>query len=143
MQTFGDIADRLPALLQHLGALGSEPQGPPFFRYDVIDRERALVVEAGVTIPADHPAIESDEFFASTLPGGRYVAVTHVGHPEQLVDVTGDLLGWAAEREGAWDVRCSEAETVWGCRLELPKIDPSVEADWNHFETELKFRLAD
>jgi hypothetical protein len=39
---------------------------------------------------------------AGTLPAGRYVTVSEVGHPDRLVDVTADLLRWAADAGLAW-----------------------------------------
>jgi hypothetical protein len=54
MQTFPEIADRLPGLFGWLAERGIAPAGPPFFRYLVIDMERELDVEAGV--PVAHPS---------------------------------------------------------------------------------------
>src|SRR5262245_8942146 len=98
MQTFPEVADRLPALMQHLASTGVTPSGPPFFRYDVIDMARALVVEAGVPIPADASPATSEEFFIGSLPAGRYVTTTHIGHPQELVEVTAEVLQWSAAK---------------------------------------------
>lgn len=141
MQTFGEIADRLPEVFSWLGARGIEPAGAPFFKYNVIDMERELEVEAGV--PVSTPAQGDGDVLAGVLPAARYVTVTHVGHPDELVEVTRLLLEWA-EKQGlefdAWD---SPEGHRWACRLELLKTDPTVEPDMTKWETELAFKLAD
>jgi effector-binding domain-containing protein len=139
MQTFGVIADRLPEVIGRLVAQGIEIAGAPFFRYTVIDMDARLEVEAGVPV-ATELAGEGD-IFAGVLPAGRYVTVTHVGHPDELVDVTGKLLDWAAGQGLTWDMTGSDAGERWGCRLEILKTDPRVEPDMTKWETELAFRL--
>src|SRR5687767_11212199 len=90
MQTFPEIADRMPGLFEWLAERGIAPAGPPFFRYLVIDMERELDVEAGVPVAA--PVDGDGEVLAGVLPAGRYAATTHVGHPDELIAVTGALL---------------------------------------------------
>jgi effector-binding domain-containing protein len=140
MHTFPEIADRLPEVFAWLGARGLEPAGAPFFKYNVIDMERELEVEAGV--PVDAPVAGDGDVLAGILPAGRYATVTHTGHPAELVDATAALLAWA-DREGlAWDVVDSDRGQRWGCRLEVLNTDPSVEPDMHKWETDLVFRLA-
>ncbi|MQA86755.1 MAG: GyrI-like domain-containing protein [Streptosporangiales bacterium] len=141
MQTIDAIADRLPDVFGWLGAHGVEPAGAPFLKFNVIDMERELEIEAGVPVAA---VVEGDGgVFGGVLPAGRYAAVIHVGHPDELVDVTAALLDWAAERDLRWDMSETGAGQVWGCRLELYKTHPNEEPDMNKWETELAFRLAD
>lgn len=141
MQTFAAIADRLPEVFGWLGARGVEPAGPPFFRYNVIDMERRLEVEAGVPVAR---AMDGDDLVVcGVLPAGRYATVTHVGHPDELIDVTAALLDWAAEQGLAWDRWETEDGRAWGCRLEVLKTNPNEEPDMRRWETELAFRLAD
>jgi hypothetical protein len=84
-----------------------------------------------------------DEVTAGVLPAGRYATVDHVGHPDQLVGATADLLAWA-EKEGVrWDMAPSERGDRWGARLEFYETDPAVEPDMNKWLTVLAFRLAD
>jgi effector-binding domain-containing protein len=141
MDTFGAIADRLPEVFAWAGTHGVEPTGPPFFKYDVIDMERELEVEAGVPIAAATSG--EGEISCAVLPAGRYVTVTHVGHPDELLGVTAELLSWAEERNLEWDVSDTPAGQRWGCRLEVLKTNPADEPDINKWETELVFRLAD
>lgn len=141
MQTIAEIADRLPEIFGWLGARGIEPAGAPFFRYNVIDMQRELEVEAGVPVAT---AVEGDgEIVSGHLPAGRYVTVTHVGHPDALVEATAGLLDWAANEGLRWDVRESDRGEHWGCRLEVYRTNPAEEPDPNRWETELAFRLAD
>jgi effector-binding domain-containing protein len=140
MQTFPEIADRLPGLFGWLAERGVAPAGPPFFRYLVIDMERALDVEAGV--PVAVPVDGEGEVLAGTLPAGRYAATTHVGHPDELVAVTGAFLDEAATHGHRFDTTETDRVTRWGCRLELLLTNPAEQPDMNKWETKLAFRLA-
>lgn len=141
MDTFALIADRFPELFEWLGSRGVAPGGPPFFKYDVIDMERELIVEAGVPVAA---GVAGDgDVLAGVLPPGRYVTVTHIGHPDELIDVTAELLAWASDRDLEWDATDVAAGRQWGCRLEVMKTNPAEQPDMNQWETELAFRLAD
>jgi effector-binding domain-containing protein len=141
MQTIGAIADRHPEVFGWLAARGIEPAGAPFFRYNRIDMERQLEVEAGVPVAAVAPA--DGEVLAGVLPAGRYATVTHVGHPDGLVAVTAALLDWAAEQGLAWDMTETPEGQRWGCRLEVYETDPAEQPEMGKWETELLFRLAD
>jgi effector-binding domain-containing protein len=141
MQTIGAIADRLPEVFAWLGARGLEPAGAPFFKYDLIDMERQLEVEAGVPVAA--AAAGDGEVVAGVLPAGRYASLTHVGHPDELVEATTALLDWAAQQGLAWDMNETPEGQRWGCRLEVYKTDPAEQPDMSKWETELLFRLAD
>ena len=140
MQTIGAVADRIGEIFEWLAARGIEPVGAPFLRYNVIDMDRRLEIEAGVPI-ADAVAGDGD-VSPGVLPAGRYATVTHVGHPDDLIDVTAALLDWAAERGLEWDTSHTEDGQWWGCRLEVYNTDPAVEPDISNWETELMFRLA-
>ena len=141
MDTIPEIADRFDEVFGWLDAQGHEPAGPPFFRYRVIDMERHLVMEAGV--PTAGPLQSEEAVEAGVLPAGRYVTTTHVGHPSELVQVTGDLLDWAQGQGLAFDMQPSADGEVWGCRLEWMETDPADEPDMNRWQTRLAFRLAD
>ncbi len=141
MRTFNEIADRLPGLFGWLRSRGVQPAGAPFFKYNVIDMDRQLEVEAGVPVAA--PVNGGDQILSGVLPAGRYATVTHIGHPGQLVDVTAALLAWAAEQGLRWDMSETVDGERWGCRLELLKTNPAEEPDPDKWETELAFRLAD
>ncbi|WP_405778072.1 GyrI-like domain-containing protein [Streptomyces sp. NBC_00859] len=150
MDTFPVIADRLTAVFGWLAERGMEPAGPPFFRYDVIDMERGMEVEAGVPVTAlpeggDTPGedAEEGEFFTGSLPSGKYLTVTHIGHPNELLGVTAGLLEWAAARGMKWDMEKADVVEDWGCRLEIYRTDPREEPDMSKWEMELAFRLAD
>jgi effector-binding domain-containing protein len=141
MQTFPEVADRLPEVFGWLAARGIAPAGPPFFRYLVIDMERELEVEAGV--PVVQPVEGEGDVFVGVLPAGRYATTTHVGHPDQLVAVTGAFIDEAAAQGLTFDTAETDRGTRWGCRLELLHTDPAEQPDMNEWETKLAFRLAD
>lgn len=141
METIGEIADRLPDVLAWLRSHGVTPTGAPFLKYNVIDMERQLEVEAGVPVGA---MVEGDrEVLAGVLPAGRYATVSYVGHPDELITVTASLLDWVAQQDLQWDMLETPDGQAWGCRLEEFKTDPSDEPDRNKWETQLAFRLAD
>jgi hypothetical protein len=85
-----------------LGARGGVATGAPFWKYNVIDMERQLEVEAGTAVAVAMPG--DDRVLAGVLPGGRYATVRYTGHPAGLAYATAALLDWGA-RAGA-DLGC-------------------------------------
>ena len=124
-----------------LAERGAAPAGAPFWKYNVIDMDRELEIEAGVTVPQ---ALAGDaRVGAGTLPSGRYATITHVGHPGELAGVTKTLLDWATGQGLTWDVSPGEDGDRWGARLEIYLTDPAQEPDMSKWVTQLAFRLAD
>lgn len=124
-----------------LAERGAVPAGAPFWKYNVIDMDRELEIEAGVTVPQ---ALAGDgRVVAGTVPSGRYATLTHVGHPSELAGVTETLLDWAAGQGLTWDVSPGEDGERWGGRLEIYLTDPAQEPDMSKWVTQLAFRLAD
>ena len=139
MGNFAVIADRFGELFGWLGERRIAPAGPVFFRYNVINMPGPMHIEAGVPIATE---VAGDEAVsAGVLPAGRYVTVRHVGHPDELMRVTADLLAWA-ERQGLefdqWDAPEGHA---WACRTEWYLSDPVEVPDLSQWETELAFKL--
>jgi effector-binding domain-containing protein len=142
MDTIGAVVPPLNGeVFRWLGARGIAPAGPPFWRYNVIDMERRLEVEAGVTVAA--PTAGDERVVAGVLPAGRYATVRHVGAPDTLVAATAALQEWAAANGLKWDMTPSPAGERWGCRVENYLSDPDDEPDMTKWVTELAFRLAD
>jgi len=100
-----------------------------------------LEVEAGV--PVVEPMEGGGQIISGVLPAGRYATVSHVGHPDELLDVTGSLLDWATRKGLRWDVTPGQGGEHWASRLEFYLTDPSQEPDMNKWETQLAFKLAD
>ncbi len=140
MATFPEIADRMPEVFGWLAGRGVPPAGAPFFRFNVIDMERELEVEAGVPVAA--PVEPDGEILAATLPTGRYVTATHVGHPDTLVPATAEVLAWADDQGLKWDVTDTPAGQRWGCRLVVSLTNPAEEPDPAKWVSELVFRLS-
>jgi effector-binding domain-containing protein len=138
MDSIPEIADRFPEVFGWLNERGVLPAGAPFLKYNLIDMQRQLEIEAGV--PVEEGVSGDDRVFAGVLPAGRYATVTHVGHPAALVDVTAALLEWAAKEGLAWDMRETPEGQRWECRLESYLSEPDVPME--NWETELAFRLA-
>jgi effector-binding domain-containing protein len=140
MTTFGEVADRFPEVFGHVAGRGAQPADAPFFRYWVIDMMRELVVEAGVPVAA--PLDGDGDVRPGTLPAGRYLTVSHTGHPAELVDVTTAFLAWADEHDLAFDMSPSPEGDRWGCRLEVLLTNPAEVPDMDQWQTQLLFKLA-
>jgi effector-binding domain-containing protein len=140
MQDIGAFGAQIPEVFGWLAARGLQPTGAPFFRYNVIDMERQLQIEAAV--PVADIAEGADGVIVGVLPAGRYATVTHMGHSDQIKDVIAALLDWAWDKGLKWDVSETAAAERWGCRLEIYKTNPSEELDMATWETEISFRLA-
>lgn len=141
MDEFSVLADRLPELIGWLAGRGTPFAGAPFFRYDALDMDAESVVEAGVPV-TEAPEPEGD-IGVGVLPAGRYVTVTHLGHPDRLFDVVTELREWARREGLEWDMSEVNGVEHWACRLESYLTDPRVEPDPSKWEVELAFRLAD
>lgn len=94
-----------------------------------------VVMEVGA--PVAQRQTGEGEIVAGVLPAGRYASLTHIGHPDELVRVTGELLAWGEKHSIKWDAEGNN----WGCRLEVYKSNPEEVPDMNDWETELLFRL--
>jgi effector-binding domain-containing protein len=143
METIGTVLPQLhPKVFGWLAERDIAPAGPPFWKYDVIDMEREMVVEVGEPVAA---AVSGDDrVMAGVLPAGRYVSATHTGHPSGLMEATAKLLAWAQDRGLSWDkTDAADGGEVWGARLEIYYTNPADEPDMDKWETELVFRLAD
>ena len=141
MDGIAAFAVRTGEVFGWLGGRGLAPAGPPFLKFNVIDMARELEMENGVPVAA--PADGDDLVVAGVLPAGRYATVIQIGHPSELVEVTGALLDWGAEQGLTWDVSPSEDGDRWGARLEFYLTDPREEPDMSKWQTQLAFRLAD
>jgi effector-binding domain-containing protein len=139
MQELAGLGQRLGEVFGWLAVHDLAPAGPPFFRYNLIDMEHELEVEAGVPVQA---AVEGDgEVISGVLPAGRYATVIHVGHPDGLIAAVAALLDWAAGQGLEWDMWETVAGERWGCRLEVYLTDPGEQPDMAKWETQLAFRL--
>jgi effector-binding domain-containing protein len=140
MRELASLGGSLRDVFAWLAAEGVAPAGAPFFKYDVIDMDRGLHMEAGIPVGVELEG--SGDIVAGTLPGGRYVVERHTGHPDELLGVTRKLLDWAAAEGLAWDRADSPEGERWVARLEFYQTDPAVEPNMANWVTELAFRLA-
>src|SRR5580658_9179899 len=115
MAGIGPLAQRTGEVFGWLAARGIAPAGPPFLRYNVIDMERELDIEAGVPIAA--PAEGDEHVKVDRLPAGRYVVMNHIGSPDTLIGAVDRLLSWADSQDLTWDSADTPAGDRWGCRL--------------------------
>ena len=142
--TMATIDETVPALIGELlgrADVAVAATGAPLVRYDVIDMERALLIQVGAPVapgtPGDARAIPG------ILPAGRYLTATHTGPYSDLEEATGAFQAWAAEHGHTFDVRPGAEGDAWGCRLEHYPTDPTNEPDPSRWETILEFLLQD
>ena len=141
MDSVAEVADRIPVLVGWLAERGHAVAGAPLLRYHVIDTAGTLDIEAGVPVVA---AVGGDgDVESAELPAGRYVSYRHVGHPRELVAVTGALLDWAKAEGLRFDVTGTAGGDRWGCRIEEYHTHPAEVPDMDHWETEVALRLAE
>lgn len=137
------LGDVIPPLNQEvfdwLATRHEKPAGAPFWKYNVVDMDRELEIEAGVA--TERELTGDDRVHSGVLPAGRYATLRHVGHPRTLVDATARLLRWAADQNLTFDTTPSPAGDRWQARLEIYHDEPGQPMDT--WETELAFRLAD
>jgi effector-binding domain-containing protein len=122
-----------------LAARGVTPDGPPFWKYDVVDMVRSLQLQVGVATVA---RVEGDRRVVSAeLPAGRYLQAVHKGHPDSLERATAQLLAHAESEGLTFDVVNDPEGERWVARLEFYLTDPLDEPDMNAWETLLAFKL--
>lgn len=139
MQQLPGLTDRIGEVSGWLAQRGIAPAGPPFLRYNVIDMERLLDVEAGFPVTA---AVEGDgRVIAGVLPAGRYATAIHAGHFDGLIGAVRSLLQWADAQGLEWDMSSASDGEHWGCRLEIYLTDPGEQPDPAEWRTQLAFRL--
>jgi RNA polymerase sigma-70 factor, ECF subfamily len=141
MTTIPEIADEIPGLVGWLQNHGYAPSAAPFLRYVVIDMARALVIQAGV--PVASPVETGADLEAGVIPAGHYATTTHVGHPDELEEVTRRFLQWADGEGLRFDVRPSDQGDVWASRVEWYETNPVEQPDMSQWVTRLTFKLAD
>lgn len=130
-----------PILLQHVADQGLIPVGAPFYNYRRINMADTLDVEAGV--PLERAGQSSDRVKFGTLPGGRFVTLDWIGHPDKLEQVTGMLIGWLRLTEQPLDMEERADGDHFACRLEIYEDGPHTEPDINKWKTTLQFKLKD
>jgi effector-binding domain-containing protein len=142
MQQMQQPADEgFPLIFAHLEKHGLKPVGHAFYNYKRIDMEQTLDVEAGIAVEAFGP--EEGRVKNATLPGGQFIGVTWTGHPDELITVTGMLIGWVNLTQQRFDMEPRPDGDRFACRLELYESDPVDEPDMNKWVTTLAFKLKD
>lgn len=125
-----------PEVFGWLAQHGAAPAGPPFIRYLVVDMDGELEVEAGVPVAA--PVAGDGRVVAGVLPAGRWAALLHTGHPQELVAANAELQRWGAEKGLRWQVEGD----VWSGRIESSLTDPAREPDPGRWQTDVAYLVA-
>ncbi len=141
-ETISAVADRFPELMDWLAEHELVADGPPFLKYNLIDMEGTLEVEAAAPVATLPDTAGSDAIVSGTLPAGRYASLTHVGPFKGLMAATEQLLEWAREQDLHFDTTDTPNGERWGARLEIYHTDPRQEPDPAKWTTDLAFRLA-
>jgi effector-binding domain-containing protein len=132
-----EISSQLPPLFpeveEYMAKIGVQPVGPPFFRYLIVDMRRKLMVD--VAWPTASKVAGEGPVISDVLPAGRYAIVHHHGDPNELREVTGNLLEWAKANGQEWKM---DGER-FASRVEWYHSDPAVEPDMSKWHNELAF----
>ena len=133
------IGPAVSEVLAWLAAQGTEPDGPFFIKYNVIDMPR-LEIEIGFPTSTLLPA--SNGIITGTLPAGRYQTLTYHGHYDELVHVTGMFQAWGSVDGVTYDSEPAPQGERFACRLEIYTNDMASlpPAQW---ETVLAVKLRD
>jgi effector-binding domain-containing protein len=130
-----------PQIFAHIEKHGLKPVGAAFYNYRRINMEDTLDVEAGIALEGAAP--EEGNVKAGILPAGRFMGLAWHGHPDQLMTVTGMLVGWSRLTGQEFDVEEKADGDHFACRLEIYETDPADEPDMNQWVTTLAFKLRD
>lgn len=130
-----------PLLFAHLEKHGLKPAGDAFYNYKRINMAETLDVEAGIAVEAPGP--EEGAVRNGILPSGRFATATWHGHPDGLVQATGELIDWVVSERLAFDMASKLDGDHFACRLEIYHSDPVEDPDMSKWQTELAFKLND
>ncbi|MBO0611200.1 GyrI-like domain-containing protein [Myceligenerans salitolerans] len=136
---FPEVADKIPVTLEWLEEHGVTVNGAPFFRYHVVRLPDHVDVSCCIPVEGESPV--GPGMVADVLPAGRYASVRHVGHPDELVELTAELVEWGTSTGRSWDVTSDGSDDVWSGRVETYFSPPDVPIE--QWETEVAIRLAD
>lgn len=131
------IGPAIGEVLAWLAAQGTEPDGPFFIKYNVIDMPR-LEIELG--FPTSTLLTAGEGITTGMLPAGRYQTLTYHGHYDELVHVTAMFQAWGAVDGVAYDSEPGPNGERFACRLEIYTNDMATlpPAQW---ETVLAVKL--
>ena len=129
----------LGQVLDDIARHGIAETGPAFFRYDVVDMEGTMQMSFGAQVAPGTTAPKG--LVPEMLPAGRYITLTHHGHPDELYDVTVMLMVWARVRGHVWDTVDTPQGQRFTARMEFYHDGPATPPD--DWTTEIRIRLAD
>lgn len=141
MESFVSVVPPLLGdVFQWLESSGTEPAGPAFFRYFLINMPGEMEISAGVPTAAAVPG--EGEIRAGIVPAGRYVTAMHTGHPDELMEATRRLLEWAESAGVVWAMHDEADGEHWHGRFEFYLDGPDTEPDMTKWRTEFAFLTA-
>jgi len=130
---FSEIPAKMAEFFGELGAFfGARritPVGPPFTFYHSWN-DKVTVMEVG--FPVGPGAAGQGRLGAMTLPGGRVVTGTHIGHYDKLPEAYTAMAGWMKSHGH------SPADHMW----EVYFSDPKVEKDPKKWVTLMYWPIA-
>jgi len=127
-------------LFEWLNKKGLQPNGAPFFRYWMIDdNNQRFKLEVG--IPVVNATFGDERVIADTMPEGKYMIITHKGHPDRIHETVNILEEWSEDRGLILDKSVKGNEENWGGRFEYYLTDPQVEPDRTKWAIEIALKL--
>jgi effector-binding domain-containing protein len=141
MSEFGNVIPQsLDEIFGWLKEQGIEPAGAPLMRYYVINMDSNMDIELGV--PVATPVSGNGRIQATSLPAGRYAALTYTGDSNGIAGNKA-LLEWVQEKGLTLDTYDSPDGDGFGGRVEFFLTDPDEEPNMDNWQTEVAMRLAD
>lgn len=127
-------------VLAWLAEQGTQPSGPPFMRYYVINMEDKMDIELGW--PIDKELMGNGRINVSEFPAGRYASLVYTGI-ENGIPGNAALIEWAEQQGLLWDRWEDPQGDAFAARVEYFLTDPADEPDMSQWETEVAIKLAD
>lgn len=134
-------SEGFPLIFAHVEKHALKPVGDAFYNYRRINMEETLDVEAGIAVESLGP--EEGQVKNGTLPAGNFIGLSWTGHPDQLITVTGMLIGWVNQTQQKFDMEVKPDGDHFACRLEIYESDPAEVPNLEDWVTTLAFKLKD
>ncbi len=140
MQSLSTAIPRaIPKLMAFMKSKSVHPSGSLFVRYTYIDMAKGLDIVVG--FPVSQPVTGSKEIKTGTIPGGRYVSLTHYGSYSALVKPNAELQAWSKKQGLTFAMQKGAKGMEFRARLEFYNTDPSSQPDPKKWETEILYLI--
>ncbi len=132
------IAQLMAEMVSWLEKKGVAPNGAPFTRYHMVNRENIMEIEVGFTVAK---TLSGDRRVnGGIIPSGKYAMLSYTDSREDSKATT-KLLNWATCQNIEWDAWESEQGKIFHSRLEI--FLGQLHHSPSTWKTQVAIRLAD